>query len=62
MLDNKLQGNFVNKNVVNLSRENLTDFEIILLSKKLNFVPASNTVDKAMLKTELEVFGRILQF
>ena len=56
MLDNILQGHFVNKNIVNLSRENLTDFEIILLSKKLNFVPVSNTIDKAMLKTELRGF------
>ena len=56
MLDNRLRGHFVNKNIVNLSRENLTDFEIILLSKKLNFVPVSNAIDKAMLKTELRGF------
>ena len=49
MLDNRLQGNFVSKNVVNLSRRNLT------------FVPTSNTIDKAKFKTELEALGRILR-
>ena len=61
MLDNRLQGNFVSKNVVNLSRWNLTDSEISLLSKGLNFVPTSNTIDKGKLKTELEALGRILR-
>ena len=61
MLDNRLQGNFVSKSVVNLSRRNLTDSEISLLSKGLNFVPTSNTIDKAKLKTELEALGRILR-
>ena len=61
MLDNRLQGNFVSKNVVNLSRRNLTDSKISLLSKGLNFVPTSNTIDKAKLKTELEALGRILR-
>ena len=32
-----------------------------LLSKGLNFVPTSSTIDKATLKTELEVLGRILR-
>ena len=40
MSDNRLLGNFVSKNVVNLS-------EISLLPKGLNFVPTSNNVDKA---------------
>ena len=61
MLDNRLQGNFVGKNVVNLSRRNLTGSEISLLSKGLNFVPTSNTIDKAKLKMELEALGRILR-
>ena len=61
MLDNILQGNYVSKNVVNLSRLNLTDSEISLLSKGLNFVRTSNRIDKAKLKTELEALGRILQ-
>ena len=49
ILDNRLQGNFVSKNVVNLSRRNLT------------FVPTSNTIDMAKFKTELEALGRILR-
>ena len=61
MSDKRLQGNFFSKDVVNLSRRNLTGSEISLLSKGLNFVPTSNTKDKAKLKTELEVFGRILR-
>ena len=52
--NNRLQVNFASKNTVNLSRQNLTDSEISLLSKGLNFVPTSNTIDKAKLKTELE--------
>ena len=32
-----------------------------MLSKGLNFVPTSNTIDKAKLKTELEALGRILR-
>ena len=47
MLDGRLQSNFVSKNVVNLSKRNLTDSEISLLCKGLNFVPTSNTIDKA---------------
>ena len=49
MLDNRLQSNFVSKNVVNLSRRNLTVSEVSLLSKGLNFVPTSSTIDKANL-------------
>ena len=61
ILDNRLQGNFVSKNVVNLSRRNLTCSEISLLTKGLNFVPISNTIDKAKPKTELQALGRILR-
>ena len=32
-----------------------------LLSKGLNFVPTSSTIDKATLKTELEALGRLLR-
>ena len=47
MLDNRLLGNFVSKNVVNLSRQILRGSEISLLPKGLNFVLTSNKVDKA---------------
>ena len=46
---------------MNLSRRNLTGFEISLLSKGLNFVPTSNKIDKAKLETELDALGRILR-
>ena len=61
MLDNRLQGNFVSKTVVNLSTRNLTGSEISLLSKELKFFPISNKINKAQLKTKLESFGRILR-
>ena len=61
MLNNRLQSNFVSSNVVRLSRRNLTGSEISLLSKGLNFVPTTNTIDKAKLKIELEALGRILR-
>ena len=50
VLDDRLQGNFVNNNAANVSRRNLTDFEKSLLS---------NRVDKAKLKSELETLGRL---
>ena len=61
-MDNSLRGNFVCKNVVNLSKRNLTGSDISLLSKGLNFVSTCNTIDKAKLKTELEALGRILKW
>ena len=61
ILNNRLQGNFVSKNVENLSRRNLTGSEISLLSKGLIFVPTSNTIDKTKLKMELEALVRILR-
>ena len=62
MLDNRLQGSFVSRNVVHLSRRNLRDSEISLLSKGYNFVPPTyNTIDKAMVTTEFEALGRILR-
>ena len=39
LLENRLRGNFVSQNVVNLSKRNLNNVEIFLLSKGLNFVP-----------------------
>ena len=60
-LENRLEGNFVSKNVVNLSKRNLNDAEISLLSKGLNFVPTCNNIDKAKLKMKLETCGRMLR-
>ena len=44
MLDNRLQGTFESKNVVNLSRRSLADSEISLLSKGRNFILTSNEI------------------
>ena len=57
----RLDGKFVSKNVINLSRRNLSASEISLLSKGLKFVPTANKIDRAKLKTELEVYGRKLR-
>ena len=59
--DGRSKGKFVNKNVISLSKRNLTKNEIFLLSKGLNFVPTFNKVDIAKLKLELEQFGRMLR-
>ena len=57
MLHSGLQGSLVSKNVVNLSRRNLTDSEISLLSEGLTYVPTSNTINKSKLEQELEALG-----
>ena len=57
----RLEGKFVSKNVINLSRRNLSASEISLLSKGLKFVPTANKIDRAKLKTELEEYGKKLQ-
>ena len=59
LLKNRLQGIFVSNNVVTLSKRNLNDAEISLLSEVLNFVPTCNNIYKAKLKMGLEVFGRM---
>ena len=57
----RLEGKFVSKNVINLSRRNLSSAEISLLSKGLKFVPTANKIDQAKLKRELEEYGRKLR-
>ena len=50
----------IDTDIVNLSKRNLNDAEISLLSKRLNFVSACNKIYKAKVKMELEAFGRML--
>ena len=57
----RLEGKFVSKNVINLSKRNLSQSEISLLSKGLKFVPSANKIDPAKLKRELEEYGRKLR-
>ena len=52
----RLEDTFVSKNVINLSRRNLSASEISLLSKGLTFMPTANKIDRAKLKTELEKY------
>ena len=61
IVNGRLKGKFVSRNVVNLSKRKLSKSEILLLSKVLKFIPTSNTIDKAKLKIELEAFGRMLR-
>ena len=42
----RLEGKFVNNNVINVSRRNLSESEISLLSKGLKFVPTANKIDR----------------
>ena len=58
---NKYKANFVSPNVINLSKWNLTKDEISLLSKGLQFVPTPKHFNKALLREELENFGRKLR-
>ena len=57
----RLEGKFLSKNVINLSKRNLSRSEISLLSKGLKFVPSANKIDRAKLKRELEEYGRKLR-
>ena len=55
----RLEGKFVSKNVVNLSKRQLD--EISLLSKGSKFIPTPSSINKAKLKENLEVLGRKLR-
>ena len=52
----RIECKFESKNVINLSRRNLSSSEISLLSKFLKIVPTANKKTHANLKTELEVY------
>ena len=57
----RYKANFVSPNVITLSKWNLTKDEISLLSKGLQFVPTPKHFNKALLREELENFGRKLR-
>ena len=57
----RLKGIFVSPNVFNLSSRQLSQAEISLLSKGLKFVPTPTFVNRALIKEELEKFGRNLR-
>ena len=65
VIDGPLKGKFVSPNVINLSTRILSKAEISLLSKGLKFIPIPTSVNKALIKEELECFGKklhILQY
>ena len=57
----RLKGFLVSENVANLSNRKLSKAEDSLLSKCLRFCPTTNSVDKSVLKEDLEKFGRALR-
>ena len=59
--NDRLKGNFVSPNVVNLSKRELTESEISLLSRGLKFCPTPKDLDKGKIKTDFEEFGRRLR-
>ena len=61
LVNERLKGKFFSPNVVNLSRCNLTNNGISLLSKGLKFVPTPMDINKAVIKEELETYGRKLR-
>ena len=60
VIDGWLKGKFLSPNVINLSTRILSKAEISLLSKGLKFIPTPTSVNKALIKEELECFGRKL--
>ena len=61
LVNERLKGKFVTPSIVNLSRGNVTNDEISLLSKGLKFVPTPRGLNKALIKEELEAYGRKLR-
>ena len=59
---NRIKGKFVSDNVFNLSRRNITDDKLNLLSKGLSFVPTTEKIDRWQVKNDLEKFGRNIRF
>ena len=55
-----MEGKFVSK-LINFSRRHLCKSEISYLFKGLKLVPAANKIDRKMLKSELEEYGRELR-
>ena len=56
--DDRLKGHFVSGSVVNLSRRDLSEEDMRLLSKGLKFSPTPTDIDKAKLKEDLEAYKR----
>ena len=61
LIDGRLKGKFVSPNVINVSTRILSKAEISLLSKSLKFILTSASVNKALIKEELEYFDKKLR-
>ena len=61
LVDERYKGKFVSPNVVNLPRHTLTSNEICLHSKVLKFISTPRGINKALIKEELEAYGRKLR-
>ena len=61
VIDGWLNGKFVGPHVINLFIRILSETKIYLLSKSLKFIPTPTSVNKALIKEELECFGRKLR-
>ena len=53
-----MEGEFVSKNILNLSNRVLTENEIRVLDKGLNFIPTPRKLDRYQIKKDLEGLGR----
>ena len=60
-LDGRYEGKFVSPNVINLSKRHLSKDKICLLSKGLKFIPTPKHINKALIKEELQTYGRKLR-
>ena len=61
VIDGRLKGKFVSPNFINFSTRILFKAEVSLLSKGLKFIHTPKSVNKALIKEELECFGRKLR-
>ena len=60
-MNGRLKDKFVSRNAVNLSKQKLSNSEISILPKGLEFILTSNTVDKAKHEIKFEAFGRMVR-
>ena len=61
LLDGRYEGKFVSPNIINVSKRSLSKDEISLLFKGLKFIPTPKHINKALIKEELETYGRKLR-
>ena len=57
----RIEGQFLNDKVINLSKRALSESEISVLSKGLKFVMTPKELDYSQIKVDLESFGRRLR-